>query len=93
MKALVLLMALALTGCASVPVTKYVMPSPPANYMVPPKPLVSIKAAQNGSVSPRDALAVIIRNNTASRQNAETLQSLQAWILATEKNVKDGKKD
>lgn len=91
MKALVLLMALALTGCATVPVTKYVMPTPPANYMIPPKTLQPIKPNADGTVSPRDALATVIKNNTISKQNAEVLQSLQAWILATEKNVKDSK--
>jgi hypothetical protein len=55
--------------------------------MVPAQVLQPLPANPDGTINARDALLVIIANNTRALNNAEELSALQDWLKATEKNV------
>lgn len=94
MKALIILCALMLAGCATstVTITKLVFPDVPAKFMVPAQTSKPITPATDGTIDPKAALATIIDNNTAAKANAAQLTDLQKWIIDTKANIDSGGK-
>jgi hypothetical protein len=89
MKTIIILTAIFLGGCATVPpVTNFTFPEPPAQLMVPPQPMKPLIPGQDGSIDPKVALGIIMDNNTAAKSNAVELSALQNWVQQTEQNVK-----
>lgn len=86
-----MIIAILLTGCATT-ITKTVMPTPPAQFMVPAQPMTPMTADDGGNITPISALSIIATNNNIALQNANELTQLQKWITETLANINSGGK-
>jgi len=89
---LLILLSLLLVGCTTTRVevqTPY-MPTPPAEIMVPAKPLLTIPG--DAGTDAKTALSIATKNNEIAKENATELTNLQQWIINTAKNITKGGK-